>query len=383
MANHKRLIGLVPLLLLLTAALTGCWNYRGLDQMTIVAGVAIDKAEDGRYHLTFEVVDMSKPAESNGVTSITLESDGATLFDAIRNAKKQDMNQLYFGNMQIMIVSNEIAREEGLSAVLDIFVRATEFREVINAIISQEDTAGSLLMADGLGQGVLSYAILEIITDDGLMTSATKDVKIYQAYNTLKTEGGALVLPAFHLTEDSNGVTLPELNGLALFSGDKLAGYMPAEDVKYYLCAVNKLEGGVLTADVDGDGTDDLALDILSANTDRKFSLSGDQPSATLKIALSGKLIEYNQPANMLDPNEVKRAEKALGEKLSREMAAHLLQAQQDYGWDIFGFGEQVYHTQLPVWRQVKENWQTLFGSLTFDVQAKVTILSTATTQES
>lgn len=36
--------------------LTACWDYKDIEEFTIVAGVAIDKADQGKYLATIEIV---------------------------------------------------------------------------------------------------------------------------------------------------------------------------------------------------------------------------------------------------------------------------------------------------------------------------------------
>ena len=42
MANVKRIV-LLWLVCSLTLTMCGCWNYRGLNELVIVSGIAIDK----------------------------------------------------------------------------------------------------------------------------------------------------------------------------------------------------------------------------------------------------------------------------------------------------------------------------------------------------
>ena len=69
--------------------LTGCWDYISLNELTIVTGIAIDYAEDQKnYHLSFEIIDITQSNKDEGIRTAILESEGSTLFDAVRKAKK-------------------------------------------------------------------------------------------------------------------------------------------------------------------------------------------------------------------------------------------------------------------------------------------------------
>jgi spore germination protein KC len=76
-------------------------ELRGLNELSIVSGVAIDKTlRTATNMLSFEVVDLTKPTKETTLSAILLESEGKTLFDAARNAKKKVVNKLYFGHIR-------------------------------------------------------------------------------------------------------------------------------------------------------------------------------------------------------------------------------------------------------------------------------------------
>lgn len=76
----------------------------------MVAGFSIDKGETGSgYHMTFEVLDESGGGGNGGsgspsaLRSTLIESDGDTIFDAVRNALKKSDKKLYFGECKAVI----------------------------------------------------------------------------------------------------------------------------------------------------------------------------------------------------------------------------------------------------------------------------------------
>ena len=85
---------------LLLAALTilplpGCWSYRGINEMAIVSGLAIDKnPENNNFIVTVEVVDTSKSIKNEGISGKIIQAEGLTIFDAVRNAKRRLTNKL-------------------------------------------------------------------------------------------------------------------------------------------------------------------------------------------------------------------------------------------------------------------------------------------------
>ncbi len=147
--------------------LSGCWNYRELNTMTIVAGIAIDRVADNKgYHLTFEVLDIAEASgeKSTSVSSLLIETDGLTIFDACRNALQRSDSKLYFGACKTVIISEDLARE-GITPLLDWFRRDAEARSTMDVYISSEETAADILKHKAITNNIVSYSI-------GMMNSA-------------------------------------------------------------------------------------------------------------------------------------------------------------------------------------------------------------------
>ena len=66
--------------------LCGCWNYREIDNLAIVAGIAIDKdMVTNKYILTTEVITTQSQGVSSIISSELYSSEGDSVFGAVRN----------------------------------------------------------------------------------------------------------------------------------------------------------------------------------------------------------------------------------------------------------------------------------------------------------
>jgi spore germination protein KC len=176
----RKKVTTVMLMLLAVSLMTGCWNYRGLDQMAIVAGLAIDRDKDtGGYRITFEIMNTTENVKEEGIKSMILESRGETLFDAARDAKRRIVNKIYFGHMETVILSEEIARNVDIGDIIDFLMRDGEIRETLTIVISQESCACDLLTIEGIGHPLVSFEIEKIIMEDNKVTSSTPFKQLY------------------------------------------------------------------------------------------------------------------------------------------------------------------------------------------------------------
>lgn len=373
----------ILLCLSLLLPLAGCWNYRGLNEMTIVAGMAIDKT-DGEYDLTFEIMDMQRPTKTEGPSSELIHSKGDSLMDAIRNAKRQLSNKLYFGNMQIVIVSQKIAREDGLSSFLDNFLRDAEMRETMQLIVSREEDAGSLLVTHEKQSGAASYDIMQIILDDAKVTGSTFSTELYHVYNELNSPGTSIALPAFYMaSEPDSEEKHAEANGCAIFRDDKMVDFLSPEQTKYVLMMKEHLSGGVLTVYLPDLTPHNISLEITGVEPSLSYEINDSDVSMHLEVVLHTYLNEYphrkNDSSSAVIEPVTQAAEKMVEEKLS-DVVKHLQTSSQA---DVLGFGNHIYRTNLPFWKTISADWDTIYQTIPVTVTAKIHILNTAMIRDS
>lgn len=369
--------GLAALCLSLLFLLCGCWNYRGLNEINIVSGMAMDMDPvSGEFTVVFETVDLIN-VKSAGPKSKLVESTGKTIFDAARNAKRRLEKKLYFGNSQILIVSEELARSGHLEHIIDWYLRDSELRETSHVVISQEKTAAELLRVKGINNPIISYEIENMIMDDNVTTSSTNSNVLYQIYDTLHTEGLSLTLPVLHITSNNQELT-SETNGVAVFKDKSMLGYLTPDESKYFLFVINKVKGGILTLPSTDGKKDDVSLEISENKTKQTFSVEDGKLKFVVDTETRVYLDEIAEEFDAVDEEAVASLEAAAGAKLKQEMESVIKRVQAEYGSDIFGFGNTIRQKNNKLWSSVSGYWDALFPTLEVTVNAKVNIANTA-----
>lgn len=365
------------LIILILFLLCGCQGYRGLDELSIVTGIAIDKMpENDNYLLSFEIVDLTVPTKEEGLKRLIIESEGKTLFDAVRNAKRRVTNKLYFGQAQIIILNQEIARKEDVGIIVDWFLRDVEVREAMCFIISQEETARNILETEAITHPLVSGEIFNILEKDQETTSTTLCVELYKAFAILGSEGRELTLPVIHRVIN-NGEPVSEANGTAVFKENKLVGFLPPEESKNYLFIVDEVKGGILTFSAFRE-EDDISLEIFKNKTNMSFDYKDGKIKITVKTDTTVYLGEVMRPYASMDEEEIGELEDIAESKLEEDIANLIKKVQSEFGADIFGFGSMIYKRDLKLWKQLADNWDEHFRSLEVEVQSEIEIANTA-----
>jgi spore germination protein KC len=360
----------------------GCWNYRGLNEMSIVSGFAIDKDdESGDMKVSFQIVDLVGNIQVEGINGKLIESTGKTLFDAGRNAKRNIIGKLYFGHTQLVVISQDIARNEDLKDTIDWMLHDAEMRETLKIAISAGDTAKEILNFETIVGPIVAFDVSKYIEEDQKITASVTYKQLYEVYNTLESEGIDLTLPAICNVEN-NGEPSAKLCGTAVFKGQRLAGFLNPDETKYLLFTTDELEGGLLTFPADGEGEDDTTLEIYKNKTKRSFSYKEGKLVIKLEPETDVYLAECKVHLDALDKKQISSLEQNAAKALAERMAMVIGKVQSEYGADIFGFGNMIYKKDIALWSKLSSDWDTLFPELEVVINAKVNIVNTASIKE-
>jgi spore germination protein KC len=350
----------------------GCWNYKEIDSMNIVAGFAIDRGYEGyKYHLTIDIADTSRAGKDKPVQTDLVESEGDTIMDAIRNTMKRTGMKLYFPNCQIAIISRDVA-QDSILPVLDFLMRDAEPRLTMELLISEEKTAKEVLQQAPTTMSITSFEIDKMYELSEKYQPATIYQVLYQNYNTLADEGRALTMASVRLS-DNNGAKTAVLNGTAIFNKDKLAGFLTTEDSKYCLFVMDGVTAGVIDVKAPT-GNTVAALEVFGNKTTVTPIVENGKIRFTIHTETDAALDELDETADVLDKDNLHAFETLAEKQLQENIARVIGMVQQQYGLDIFGFCDALHRSDLQTWRQVQQNWDSVFKNMQVDVSCKINI---------
>ncbi|MEA5016546.1 MAG: Ger(x)C family spore germination protein [Candidatus Limiplasma sp.] len=373
----KRL--LLALLSILTAfSLSGCWNYRSLDQMSIVVGIAVDfDKETNTFDVSYEIANLSGKGKTSPITGKIIHAQGKTLFEAARNVKRRDQDKLFFGASCVLVLSHELVREVGILSLIEWFLRDAECRETMSVAISQEATAAEILQSPEESESIMSVTIYDILKEDKDVTGTIQNMQLYEIYNRLYSPRKSAVLPALHRV--LNGKELvPEVNGAALIKGEQLVGFLPPEQSRYILLVEGQLNSAVMTLSTSDIPGHDLSLEVLKSKAEKNYAYEGGKLILTIESALEVALAENRIGLDVMDKDAVKQAEEAAARMIEGDILRLMGVLQHEFAADVFGFGEMIYKRNLPLWHQLAPSWEALYPAAEVRVSSTVHIVNAA-----
>lgn len=355
---------------------SSCWDYRSLDELTIVAGMAVDKSENdpSLYSITFELVDLNATGNQDEMKSMLLESEGPTVFQAIHNASSKFHNEMYFGNMDVLILSEEVAEEPGLNKIINAILRDYSMRDTLSVLISREETARDIIMPQEGREGVASYNISQGINQKTTSLNSTKVYDLIGIYNKLSSGASNIALPAFRFVEDNEKKQL-KTDGAAIFKGDRLMSFLDEADMPYFLFITEKLNSGSYTFYTENGEYATLVL----KSSSPEISFSHDEDGLVIHVGIKAVTgaIDLSPDHKNYSGEDIARLENEAGISLNNRITELINTMQSEAGAEIFGFGIALSKKEPAYWVAVKDDWEAVFRKAKIIVNSEIIIKDT------
>ncbi|MBL4932491.1 Ger(x)C family spore germination protein [Clostridium paridis] len=373
-----RYLALLLSIFLLMSTLSGCWNYREIESLIIVSGIAIDKnPETNKIEVTTEFVDI-KSGKEIVTESKTITLSGDTMFEIARKLITVSGKRAYWSHAQVMILSETIARE-GLARIIDWYVRDAETRTDISVCVSKEKTAKEILFAHAFTKSIVSFELASVLKNEKSVSTAPL-IDLWDYISDLKQEGKNAILPTV-LLKGKGREASPYVDGLAIFKGDRLTGTITGEGTQYLLFANNKVKGGILTlGKTPYDESRSISLEIFKSKSKIKPVISNNEVEIQILINTKVALAEIASFENFSSADVRREIEERANIMLQNNVEGVIKRFQQEYDADVFGFGEKIQKDMPTLWKSIKDDWPEKFKNLKVSVKSDIKIKNSATT---
>lgn len=373
--KKTRITLLIFIIFINSIFLSSCWNYREVDELSIVAGVAVDKGIENQFEMTVEIVQISS-ARDTKKTSKIMTAEGDTMFDAARNLISLSGKKLYWSHAKVIILSKEIA-SEGVLEAIEWYNRDSETRIEVNILISQESSAKDIFHAQGTTEDVKSFVLEQIIKNQASLSKAPiTDILKFDIES--KTKGISTVIPAINLKK-MDGRMIPEIMGTAIIKNDKLVGFLNGEETKDLMFIRNEVEGGILIEQMQTGGAPTLvALEIFKNKTKVTPDVEDKDVKINLDIDTTVAIDEIGGTDNFIDEEGRVKLEQNAENTLKKRIESLIYKIQLKYDADIFGFATKLQEDKAQVWNEVGNNWEEIFKNLKVNVKTNVHIKNSA-----
>ncbi|ADI26873.1 Ger(x)C family spore germination protein [Geobacillus sp. C56-T3] len=369
----RRAITVIVSLAICAGLLSGCWSQKELTDLAFIVAIGLDKTEDGKYLVTFQVVNPGNVAGATqrgggaaGVPVSIYTSTGDTLVEASRKASEKLSRLPYYAHTNLIVVGEEVARE-GLSGVLDAMERGNQLRTTAHLVIARTYLAKDVLTVLTPIDKISANQIIKTIEFSSKNWGETVHVDIWGAIHCLATAGRNLVITGVTVEGDLKRgkrqenvqSSVPDarikLEGLALFKNDRLVDWVDGPSSRGVLWLLDCIRQTNLTVSWKGK-KEAINYQVVRAKTDVKAKVKDGRPVIFVHIQAEGDVIETRVPIDLSDANMLFQLEKEIKKNLKQEVEEAIETAQRDKT-DVFGFGEAVHRTDPHLWKKIENEW--------------------------
>ncbi len=374
--------------------LTSCWSKKELTDLSFVSAMGIDKTKDGRYELTFQIINPGNVAglQGGGGTQsppVTIYSaSGDNLVEASRRASARISRRLYYAHTNLVVIGEKLAREEGINILIDSIDRDPEFRITTSLVIANQSSAADLVKALTPVDKIPANKIMKTLEFTQRKWGENLKVSFQEVMRSLESPGGEALVSGFRLVGnpqqaeklDNLQQSAPEAtlraSGIAVFKNGKLIDWLYNSPARGSVWILDKIQGTDINVDWKGK-KEALAYQTVRQKTDVSVKMIKGKPYASVHTRVEGDLGEVEVPVDTRQPAVIKKMEKAAGKEIKKELQTAIKQAQTDKV-DIFGFGEALERTRPNQWEKLKSEWgDVYFPKLDVDVTVEAYIRRT------
>ncbi|MEH7346498.1 Ger(x)C family spore germination protein [Bacillus sp. JJ1532] len=368
--------------------LSGCWSQKELNELAIISAMSIDKNEEGQYVKTIQLINPSNVAgglqgggggQSPAVTVYSTKGD--SVLEAHFNASSKISRKLYHAHSNLIVLSEEVAQEDGIENVLDAFERDPEIRATARLVIAHNTKAGDLLKSLTAVDKIPAEKVNGTLEFTEQSRGANMEVTLQDVIKALTSEGKEPVISGFSMKGDielgkkienvqkSELDTTLEADGLAIFKEGKLIDWYQDDMAKGVIWILDKIKETNVELDRDGK-KNAIVYNVVRQKTKVSADTKNDIPTITINVRAEGDIREVRTSINLKDPKVILELEKELEKKIKTLLENTVKRTQQNKT-DIFGFGEEVHRSKPKKWKKLKSDWNNnYFPNL--NVQVKV-----------
>lgn len=379
----------IKFLILLLPLLSGCYNYRELNELGITTAVSIDY-KDNNFYVIVEVINPIKQQDassSNNSPFVNYNSSSSSLQDAFRKVVLESPRQLYAAQLEIIVLSEEVVNNH-LEEVLEYFARDPEARTEIKIIVAKTEDSTKAITLQTLLTSLSSSNIIKSLDLQSKVLGMDYPVTLNELLNMYIDPYLEVVLPSmtlygnYEIGDEKENITtsspkaIVKIDGSTITKDNKILGYLDLEESKILNLINGKLKETIIKMNY-YDGY------IIFEPNRIKVSRELDIKNNIIKINISGysKTKEIQSNINLKDPKEVKKLNKALNMELEKKITDTFNSIREKYGTDVFVFQELYYRTNYKYFKENCTNWyEDIYPKIKLEVKANVRLYEKGST---
>lgn len=364
---------LVAILLFVTLILSGCWDLREADRLAFVTTIGIDREAEDTIRLTVQIPlsqNLLPPGFRGGGGGEEVFSIASFYGDSVNSAldriRTKSSRQLVISQNKSIIIGAEAAQND-MRTILDLLVRDPQAPPQATVMIADEATASEIL-------------------EMRVATQMLPGLDFVQAAQTAEKYNWTYFIPIWefhqkmiHESKDAYASLIaidPRERryiqaGLAVFSGERMAGKLTPEEAQGFGILANLMKVGQMSFPLPNG--EKVTLRNVEAKTRISVAVDSGQPKFRVRTRIKASFTEWTEHKMKVDQEDIRYLQSSMGRILQGELRSVIMKL-QSYNADVIDFGEQFRVQHQGLWKRT--NWREVYPKAPFSVEVKVRLLS-------
>ncbi|MGN7166479.1 Ger(x)C family spore germination protein [Paenibacillus cellulositrophicus] len=379
-------------LLLSVALLTGgCWDSQELNTLSIISATSIDRS-NGKWEISFQVVIPQSIATQTGgggagsqSPTTIFSTKGRSIAEAMQNASLETSRKLFFAHNSVLILSEDVARKEGVGEILDFFLRPFESRETMSVLLTKGKASNLLEVLIPL-EKISGNAIQRIIDQSQKNLSQAQNMRLIDFARMVASPDESAMAPELEVSGDltkqssldalksTRNDAVIKLGELGVFRKDKLVGWIDQKDSRSVAWLSDRVSSMIVVFPCSAKGQENqlLSYRVLKSSTKLDPKVIHGKSIIHAKISATGAIDESGCNLDLKNPEVIRDLERTISKQIGGDVMAtwsHL----QEMNVDLAGFMNAIHRKDPSTWRNLMKTKRPI-EEISLRVQVKINI---------
>lgn len=363
--------------------LTGCYNYRELNEIAIVSAIGINKNGDD-YEVVVQVVNTQKQGSDSNSSGdqpkfIIYKQKGKTIQEALRYVVLESPKRFYANHMTLLLISDTIAKD-GIQDILDYFARDSEVDKQFFVLITKDDKTDNVISTLTALETLNAKNIKDSLLADQNYLSASEIINFEDLLVAYLNKRKDITLPTVIIKgnekkgekEDNLKESEPSarivLDDIAIFSGNKMVDFLGTHDSINTSILNGDVHNTIYTHKCDNDKY--IVIEIVGTNVKTQI----DNLDITIDIKENATISETGCNLNLRDKKEIEKIQSDIEKEMEKGIKKTLSKL-QDNSSDIIGYEDMLYKDNPKTYKKLKKKYDNdLFKKFNFKVNVDLNL---------
>lgn len=386
-----RRLGLMFLLLSVALLTGGCWDSQELNTLSIISATSIDRS-NGKWEISFQVVIPQSIATQTGgggagsqSPTTIFSTKGRSIAEAMQNASLETSRKLFFAHNSVLILSEDVARKEGVGEILDFFLRPFESRETMSVLLTKGKASNLLEVLIPL-EKISGNAIQRIIDQSQKNLSQAQNMRLIDFARMVASLDESAMAPELEVSGDltkqssldalksTRNDAVIKLGELGVFRKDKLVGWIDQKDSRSVAWLSDRVSSMMVVFPCTAKGQENqlLSYRVLKSSTKLDPKVIHGKSIIHAKISATGAIDESGCNLDLKNPEVIRDLERTISKQIGGDVMAtwsHL----QEMNVDLAGFMNAIHRKDPSTWRNLMKTKRPI-EEISLRVQVKINI---------